>query len=86
MDKLVVGADYIKSIWVPDTFFVNEKVAQFHAATQVECNLSNTDFCIFFSKDNQFLRITKDGEILRSIRLTVKVKTAKIYCVQKWLH
>ena len=33
--KLVVGADYIKLIWVPDTFFVNEKTAQFHAATQV---------------------------------------------------
>ena len=53
----MVGADYIKLIWVPDTFFVNEKSAQFHAATQ----------------DNQFLRITDKGEILRSIRLTVKV-------------
>ena len=40
--KLVVGAEYIKLIWVPDTFFVNEKTAQFHSATQ----------------DNQFLRIT----------------------------
>ena len=56
--QLVVGADYIKLIWVPDTFFVNEKSAQFHAATQ----------------DNQFLRITDKGEILRSIRLTVKVR------------
>ena len=53
----MVGADYIKLIWVPDTFFVNEKTAQFHAATQ----------------DNQFLRITSEGEILRSMRLTVKV-------------
>ena len=35
ISKLVVGADYIKLIWVPDTFFVNEKTAQFHAATQV---------------------------------------------------
>ena len=34
-EKLVVGADYINLIWVPDTFFVNEKVARFHAATQV---------------------------------------------------
>ena len=53
-----MGADYIKLIWVPDTFFVNEKTAQFHAATQ----------------DNQFLRITHQGEILRSMRLTVKVE------------
>ena len=54
--QLVVGAEYINLIWVPDTFFVNEKSAQFHSATQ----------------DNQFLRITARGEILRSIRLTVK--------------
>ena len=52
----MVGADYIRQIWVPDTFFVNEKVARFHAATQ----------------ENQFLRITHLGEILRSMRLTVK--------------
>jgi len=30
LTKLVVGAEYIKLIWVPDTFFVNEKVALFH--------------------------------------------------------
>ena len=40
MTKLVVAADYIKEIWVPDTFFVNEKTAYFHVATQ----------------ENQFLR------------------------------
>lgn len=52
MDKLVVGAEYIKLIWVPDTFFVNEKTAYFHAATT----------------DNQFVRIFHTGDILRSIR------------------
>ena len=52
LEKLVVGADYIKQIWVPDTFFVNEKKAYFHEATS----------------DNQFLRILHTGEILRSIR------------------
>ena len=53
---MVVAADYIKQIWVPDTFFVNEKTAYFHVATQ----------------ENQFLRITHLGSILRSMRLTVK--------------
>ena len=52
LEKLVVGAEYIKQIWVPDTFFVNEKKAYFHDATT----------------DNQFLRILHTGEILRSIR------------------
>ena len=56
IEKLVVGAEYIKLIWVPDTFFVNEKVALFHDATT----------------ENQFLRITSEGDVLRSIRLTVK--------------
>merc|ERR1712013_644278 len=56
LNKLVVGAEYIKLIWVPDTFFVNEKVALFHQATT----------------ENQFLRIMYTGNILRSIRLTIK--------------
>lgn len=56
LNKLVVGAEYIKLIWVPDTFFVNEKVALFHQATT----------------ENQFLRIMPTGDVLRSIRLTIK--------------
>lgn len=56
IDQLVVGAEYIKLIWVPDTFFVNEKIALFHEATT----------------ENQFLRITHAGEVLRSMRLTIK--------------
>ena len=46
-----MGADYIKLIWVPDTFFVNEKIALFHQATT----------------ENQFLRIMHTGEILRRL-------------------
>ena len=45
LDKLVVGAEYINLIWVPDTFFVNEKIALFHQATT----------------ENQFLRIMHTG-------------------------
>lgn len=56
LNKLVVGAEYIKLIWVPDTFFVNEKIALFHQATT----------------ENQFLRIMPTGDVLRSIRLTIK--------------
>merc|ERR1719410_1373983 len=56
LKKLVVGAEYIGLIWVPDTFFVNEKTALFHQATT----------------ENQFLRIMHTGDILRSIRLTIK--------------
>ena len=52
IEKLVVGAEYIRLIWVPDTFFVNEKVAPFHKATT----------------ENQFLRISQSGDVLRSIR------------------
>ena len=56
LEKLVVGSEYIKLIWVPDTFFVNEKIALFHEATT----------------ENQFLRIMHTGEVLRSMRLTIK--------------
>ena len=59
LEKLVVGAEYIKLIWVPDTFFVNEKTAYFHDATT----------------ENQFLRILHTGEILRSIRWVVPNST-----------
>ena len=49
---LTLSGDFAEKIWVPDTFFVNEKTAYFHKATT----------------ENQFLRILHTGEILRSIR------------------
>ncbi|OTF78803.1 gaba receptor invertebrate-like protein, partial [Euroglyphus maynei] len=52
IDKLVVGAEVAQKIWVPDTFFANEKVASFHSATT----------------PNTFLRISSSGEVYRSIR------------------
>ncbi|VDM98333.1 unnamed protein product [Thelazia callipaeda] len=53
--KLTIGVDLVKSIWVPDTFFPNEKKSFFHEATT----------------HNSFLRIDNRGNVLRSIRLTV---------------
>lgn len=55
LEELTVGAEVIERIWVPDTFFANEKSAYFHVAT----------------KKNTFIRITNDGRIYRSMRLTV---------------
>jgi len=55
IESLSVGAELTDKIWVPDTFFVNEKSAYFHMATT----------------SNSFLRIFPDGKLLRSIRLTV---------------
>lgn len=55
IETLCVSSQFLKSIWVPDTFFVNEKTSYFHTATT----------------SNEFLRISRDGDILRSMRLTV---------------
>jgi len=56
LSKLVLGADYLKQIWLPDSFFVNEKEASVHE----------------IPTENQFLRILASGDVLRSIRLTIK--------------
>lgn len=52
IEYLAVGAEVAERIWVPDTFFANEKSAYFHIATT----------------KNTFLRIGSEGDILRSIR------------------
>ena len=36
ISQLVVGSEYISLIWVPDTFFVNEKIALFHSVINAE--------------------------------------------------
>ncbi|XP_044756605.1 gamma-aminobutyric acid receptor subunit beta-like isoform X2 [Coccinella septempunctata] len=55
VETLSVGSEFIKNIWVPDTFFVNEKQSYFHVATT----------------SNEFIRIHHSGSITRSIRLTI---------------
>ncbi|XP_033340067.1 resistant to dieldrin isoform X4 [Megalopta genalis] len=55
VETLSVGSEFIKNIWVPDTFFVNEKQSYFHIATT----------------SNEFIRIHHSGSITRSIRLTI---------------
>ncbi|XP_037034461.1 gamma-aminobutyric acid receptor subunit beta isoform X3 [Bradysia coprophila] len=55
VETLSVGSEFVKSIWVPDTFFVNEKQSYFHIATT----------------SNEFIRVHHSGSITRSMRLTI---------------
>ncbi|XP_060531628.1 gamma-aminobutyric acid receptor subunit beta-like isoform X2 [Cylas formicarius] len=55
VEMLSVGSEFISNIWVPDTFFVNEKTSSFHKATT----------------SNEFIRIHHSGSITRSLRLTI---------------
>lgn len=52
IESLSVGAEVAERIWVPDTFFANEKSAYFHVATT----------------PNTFLRIGHKGDVFRSMR------------------
>src|SRR4051812_36915830 len=49
---LTIDVGYLKAIWVPDTFFPNEKKSFFHTATT----------------HNSFLRIDREGNIVTSQR------------------
>lgn len=49
---ITIDVEYMKSIWVPDTFFPNEKKSFFHTATT----------------HNSFLRITNFGNVTTSQR------------------
>ncbi|KPM11896.1 hypothetical protein QR98_0104740 [Sarcoptes scabiei] len=51
IEALYVGAEVSEKIWVPDTFFANEKAAQFHMATT----------------PNTFIRIKSNGEVFLSM-------------------
>lgn len=51
-DSLDLDPSMLDSIWKPDLFFANEKGANFHEVTT----------------DNKLLRISKNGNVLYSIR------------------
>lgn len=52
VEILSVSTEYLRNMWVPDTFFANEKTAYLHMVTT----------------SNEFVRIRHDGEISRSMR------------------
>ncbi|XP_020668700.1 glycine receptor subunit alpha-1 isoform X2 [Pogona vitticeps] len=54
-DALDLDPSMLDSIWKPDLFFANEKGAHFHEITT----------------DNKLLRISKNGDVLYSIRITL---------------
>ncbi|XP_035694435.1 glycine receptor subunit alpha-3-like [Branchiostoma floridae] len=54
---IAVDVSLLKQLWQPDLFFVNEKSAKFHSVTV----------------DNKFLRISPNGDILYSSRLTLQL-------------
>ena len=55
IQALYVGAEVSEKIWVPDTFFANEKSAQFHMATT----------------PNTFIRIKSNGDVFLSMRYSL---------------
>ena len=67
--RLTVGSEYLQRIWVPDTFFANEKKSYFHTATT----------------SNEMLRITNEGNVLRSMRWASATRTNCIAeCCDVW--
>jgi hypothetical protein len=52
LKELTFGHEMGKLIWIPDTFFVNEKESFFHSVTM----------------KNEFIRIGHAGDIVRSVR------------------
>lgn len=71
VETLSVGSEFIKNIWVPDTFFVNEKQSYFHVATT----------------SNEFIRVHHSGSITRSIRsVELAWFLANLYVMADNLH
>jgi len=55
-DKLALNQEFIKKIWIPDSFIVNERESRAHNLIM----------------DNQFVRILTDGMVLISTKLSIK--------------
>ncbi|CAG2121225.1 unnamed protein product, partial [Medioppia subpectinata] len=53
VSALILGSEFSKKIWIPDTFFVNGKQASLHISTTTESNV--------------LLRIKPNGDILYSL-------------------
>ena len=54
-DSVTVHPSMLNSLWLPDLFFANEKIANFHKVTQ----------------ENKLVRIYKNGDIYISVRITL---------------
>lgn len=55
IEALSFGHEFSKSIWLPDTFFVNEKQGFSHSITA----------------KNEFVKVLSTGEVIRSVRLSI---------------
>lgn len=53
LEELVMNYEFRNLIWIPDTFFVNERESFIHTITT----------------KNEFLKVYHDGSIVRSVRL-----------------
>lgn len=52
IETLSLGHDFSKSLWLPDTFFVNEKQGFAHSITA----------------KNEFVKVRNNGDVIRSVR------------------
>lgn len=52
LEQLTLGHEFGKQIWLPDTFFVNEKESLIHTVTT----------------KNEFIKVNHDGKVSRSVR------------------
>ncbi|XP_070534360.1 glycine receptor subunit alpha-2-like [Ptychodera flava] len=58
-NPIIINGSHKNSIWVPDLFFTNAKTAEVHMSTS--------------TKESKLLRITPSGEVLYTIRMSVKL-------------